>query len=275
MLNQKYMTDLFGLENKIAIITGGGGIIAAQIANAYVKAGAKVVLWDISQPALRAAVSALEPALDAKENLLAVRVDNMDEASTGTALEETIQKMGDPDILINAAGGGRGKSALIDTDLDNFDFLMKLNLVAGFMVPTKVVCGHWMKTGKTGCSVINLTSMASYQPLSQVWGYNASKAGILNLTRAAAKEFAGHGIRVNAVAPGFFIGKQNKDLLIKDEKTGELTDRGDSVIRHTPMGRFGDPAELAGAFVFLASEAAGFVTGVSIPVDGGFLTDNI
>jgi NAD(P)-dependent dehydrogenase (short-subunit alcohol dehydrogenase family) len=117
--------------------------------------------------------------------------------------------------------------------------------------------------------------MASYQPLSGVWGYDAAKAGVLNLTLATANEFAPYGIRVNAIAPGFFLGKQNRALLI-DQKTGEYTDRGKAVIAHTPFRRFGEPQELAGATLYLASaKASGFVTGVSIPVDGGYLAFNI
>lgn len=117
--------------------------------------------------------------------------------------------------------------------------------------------------------------MASYNPLSGVWAYDAAKSATLNLTVATANEFAPHGIRVNAIAPGFFIGKQNKALLINQE-TGEYTARGKAVINHTPYGRFGDVQELAGATLFLASnKASGFVTGVSIPVDGGYLAHNI
>ena len=118
--------------------------------------------------------------------------------------------------------------------------------------------------------------MNSYLPLSGIWAYSAAKAGVLNLTQAASKEFAPFGIRVNAIAPGFFVGKQNKDLLIKNEATGELTDRGKSIISRTPFGRFGDVSELAGVTIFLISEqASGFITGVCVPVDGGYLIDNI
>jgi NAD(P)-dependent dehydrogenase (short-subunit alcohol dehydrogenase family) len=175
---------------------------------------------------------------------------------------------------VNTAGGNRGKAAFVETDMAQFEFVLKLNLVAGLMVPTKVVCKHWIAKGVKG-AIINMASMGSYIPLSGVWAYDAAKAAVLNLTMASAKEFAPHGIRVNALAPGFFIGKQNRALLI-DEKTGELTARGKDVIGRTPFGRFGDSRELNGAALYLASnEAAGFVTGVSIPVDGGFLVDCI
>jgi NAD(P)-dependent dehydrogenase (short-subunit alcohol dehydrogenase family) len=136
-----------------------------------------------------------------------------------------------------------------------------------------VVASYWIEKKIKG-SIINLASMTSYKPLSGVWAYNAAKAGVLNLTMAAANEFAPYGIRVNAIAPGFFLGKQNRALLV-DQKTGQYTDRGKAIIAHTPFGRFGDPWELAGATLFLASaNASGFVTGVSIPVDGGYLAFN-
>ena len=125
-------------------------------------------------------------------------------------------------------------------------------------------------------SIINIASMASYLPLSGVWAYGAAKAGVMNLTAACAKEFAPNGIRVNAIAPGFFIGNQNRRLLVADDATGELTERGKSVIAHTPFGRFGEASELGGVTVFLASgRASGFITGVTIPVDGGYLVHNI
>lgn len=126
-----------------------------------------------------------------------------------------------------------------------------------------------------GGAIINMASMASYIPLSGVWAYDAAKSAVMNLTMACAKEFAPDNIRVNAIAPGFFIGKQNKALLI-DEATGGLTPRGKDVIAHTPTGRFGDASELAGVSLFLASDsAAGFVTGITVPVDGGYLVSNI
>ena len=158
--------------------------------------------------------------------------------------------------------------------METFEFVLRLNLVAGLMVPTKVFASYWIDKKVKG-AIINMASMASYIPLSGVWAYDAAKAAVLNLTQASAKEFAPHGIRVNAIAPGFFVGKQNRALLY-DESTGELTDRGKAIIARTPYGRFGETDELAGALLFLASDAAaGFVTGISLAVDGGYLVDNI
>lgn len=179
-----------------------------------------------------------------------------------------------PEILINGVGGTRGKCSFVDIDLEKFDKVIKLNLLAGLVVPTKVFAGHWIEQNIKG-STINIASMSSYLPLSGVWDYDAAKAGVLNLTQGCAKEFAQYGIRVNAIAPGFFLGKQNRDLLI-DKHTGNLTQRGKDIIGHTPFGRFGEPSDLSGVVVFLASNrASGFITGTSIPVDGGYLVQNI
>ena len=203
-----------------------------------------------------------------------VVTDAGDEASVAQAVSLTLASCGGLDVLVNAAGGNRGKAPFLQADLAQFEQVLRLNLVAGLVVPTKVVCRDWIARGVKG-AVVNLASMGSYVPLSGVWAYNAAKAGVVNLTMATAKEFAPSGIRVNAIAPGFFVGKQNRALLI-DEKTGELTPRGRDVIARTPVGRFGEARELCGAALFLASnEAAGFVTGVCVPVDGGFLVDCI
>ncbi len=269
-----YINEMFGLQDKTIILTGGGGAIAGALAEAYLNAGAKVALWDIKLEFAEAAEDRLSSATGISGKILPVEVDTMSEESTVQALEKTVAHFGSVDVLVNAAGGNRGKSPFVETDVALFEDIVKLNLVAGLVVPTKVIAAWWTANKKPG-SIINLASMASYIPLSGVWAYGAAKAGVMNLTMATAKEFAADGIRVNALAPGFFIGKQNRALLI-DEKTGELTPRGKDVINHTPFERFGDVSELAGAALFLASEkAAGFITGVTLPVDGGYLIHNI
>ena len=144
---------------------------------------------------------------------------------------------------------------------------------AGLVTPTRIFARYWIAKGIKG-DVIVMNSMGSYKALSGIWAYDAAKAGTFNLTEGLAKELAPHGIRVNGIAPGFFVGHQNRSLLL-DEKGG-LTERGKSIVSRTPYGRFGEKEELRGALLFLASRrASGFVTGVTIPVDGGFLTDNI
>ena len=269
-----YCREVFGLDDKVVIITGGGGAIAGAMSAALLEAGARIALWDIARAALDGAAERLGEA--GKSDRLYLRVvDATDEADVAAAIVDTEKALGRPNVLINAAGGNRGKGPLVETDIEQFEFVLKLNLVAGFMVPTKVIAAFWIENGVRG-AVINLASMTSYVPLSGVWAYDAAKAAVMNLTMAAAKELAPSGIRVNALAPGFFIGKQNKALLIKNEATGELTERGRQVIDRTPFGRFGEVSELGGATIFLASDrAAGFITGVTLPVDGGFLVDNI
>ena len=270
-----YVNEMFGLEGKVVVITGGGGIIAGAMSEALLKSGAKVVLWDIVQDSMDAAKERLTESTGMGENVFGVVVDTTDEKSVADAIAKTETDFAIPNVLINAAGGNRGKSPFVETDVETFQFVLKLNIIAGLVVPTKIMAKYWIDKDIKG-SIVNLTSMSSYIPLSGVWAYDAAKAAVLNLTMATAKEFAPNGIRVNAIAPGFFVGKQNKALLIKDDKTGELTDRGKDIIRHTPFGRFGDVCELAGATVFLVSDkAAGFISGVSLAVDGGYLVDNI
>jgi NAD(P)-dependent dehydrogenase (short-subunit alcohol dehydrogenase family) len=270
-----FIEEMFDVRNKIAVITGGGGAIAGGFSEALLKAGARVALWDIAPDALDAARKRLSELTGKGAGIQCVKVDAMDEASVAAAVAETEKGLGVPNVLINAAGGNRGKNPFVETDMKLFDFVMKLNIVAGLMVPTKVVAKYWIDRKVKG-TIVNMASMNSYLPLSGIWAYSAAKAGVLNLTQACAKEFAPYGIRVNAIAPGFFVGKQNKDLLIKNEATGELTERGKSIVARTPFGRFGQAEELAGTLLFLLSDkAASFVTGVSVPVDGGYLIDNI
>ncbi|UCB46082.1 MAG: SDR family oxidoreductase [Spirochaetota bacterium] len=269
-----YLNELFGLSGKVAVITGGGGVLAGAIAEALLRAGANVSLWGRGNESLESAIKKLSTSTGLNKNLHKVIVDTTSEKKVREALSITEKEKKIPDILINGVGGGRGRSSFVDIDLGNFEEVLRLNLIAGLVVPTKIICSRWIEKGIKG-SIINIASMGSYVPLSGVWAYDAAKAGVLNLTMACAKEFASFGIRVNAIAPGFFLGKQNRALLI-DEKTGDLTERGKNVIEHTPFGRFGDAGELAGAVLYLASKkASGFVTGISIPIDGGFLVDNI
>lgn len=269
-----YLDEMFGLSGKVAVVAGGAGAIGTVMSEALLKAGAKVMVWSRSQESVDKALERMKAIPDCADRVGGMQVDTGKEDDVNEALAECVQSFGVPDILINGVGGNIGKAPLVEQDMEIFEKVLHMNLVAGLMVPTKVFGNYWIKNSVKG-SIINLTSMASYNPLSGVWAYDAAKSATLNLTMGSANEFAKHGIRVNAIAPGFFIGKQNKALLI-DQETGEYTERGQSVIAHTPYGRFGDVMELAGATVFLASDmAAGFVTGVSIPVDGGYLIHNI
>jgi NAD(P)-dependent dehydrogenase (short-subunit alcohol dehydrogenase family) len=271
-----YIEKMFSLEGKNIIITGGAGSIAGVLASELVKAGAKVCLWGrgTNHPVAEA-VEKVSAAAGIPGRVFGVTVDAGLEADIPGAIAETEKLMGVPNALINGAGGNKGKGPFVDVDIALFKEIVEMNLLAGFIVPTKIIAKYWIDKKIAG-AIVNFTSMGSYVPLSGTWAYCSAKSAILNMTQATAKEFAPYGIRVNAVAPGFFVGHQNKALLIKDEAKGELTDRGKAVIAHTPFGRFGKHEELAGAMVFLLSDAAsGFVTGVSLAVDGGYLVQNI
>ncbi len=272
--NMEYLRETFSLEGKVAVITGGGGTLATAMAEALLKAGACVSLWGRGLESLNRAEESIGARTELKENIHIVQVDTSNEENVRRSFDRTCDECGMPEILINGVGGNRGKSDFIDTDIELFESVLKLNLIAGLMVPTKLFSRKWIE-GKREGSIINIASMCSFVPLSGVWAYDAAKAGVINLTMACAKEFAPHGIRVNAIAPGFFLGKQNRSLLIDDD-TGNLTPRGQAVIAHTPFGRFGKAEELAGVVLWLSSNrASGFVTGVTIPVDGGYLVHNI
>jgi len=269
-----FIEDIFSLEGKTAIVAGGAGVIGTTMSRALLKAGANVIIWSRTQASIDQALGNLADDAPSKDRLAGFQVDTGDETRVEEGLRHAVGTFSAPDILINAVGGNLGKSPFIETDIAQFEKVLHMNLLAGLIIPIKIIAAYWIEKKIKG-AVINLTSMASYNPLSGVWAYNAAKAGVLNLTVASANEFASYGIRVNAIAPGFFLGKQNQALLI-DEETGDYTDRGKAVIHHTPFGRFGKVEELMGATLFLASNnASGFITGVSIPVDGGYLAHNI
>ena len=278
-----YAEEMFGLAGKTVAITGAGGVIAGAMAEALLRAGGNVSLWAHRRESAEAASRRLAEAMaggpgsgepGAADRIQPLEADAANETSVRAALDAAERRFGAVDVLINCAGGNRGMSRFLDLDVKQFEEVLSLNLVAGLVVPTRVLAARWMEESRRGC-IINLASMSSFVPLSGVWAYDAAKAAVRSLTMATAKEFASHGIRVNAIAPGFFVGNQNRALLM-DPVSGELTERGRRIIAHTPFGRFGKVTELAGALLFLASEeAAGFVTGVTLPVDGGYLVDNI
>ncbi|MDA3808920.1 MAG: SDR family oxidoreductase [Spirochaetaceae bacterium] len=264
------------LENEVAVITGGTGAIGSTFAKALAEAGAKVVILGRGKTKPVAQASAeIESEMEQKGLIFAYQCDVADEADMVSTLGKICGEVGMPTLLVNAAGGNKGKAPFVDVEVDLFDEVMKMNLLGGLVVPTKHVVKLWIEKGIKG-SVINISSMASYLPLSGVWAYGASKAGVLNLTKGLSKEFASEGIRVNGIAPGFFVGNQNKHLLYEDYEKGILTARGKQINDHTPFGRFGKLEELNGTLLYLAdSQASGFVSGVTIPVDGGYLIDNI
>lgn len=264
------------LNNEIAVITGGAGAIGSSFAKALAGEGAKVVILDRGMPKpVSESAAAIEAETGKKNVIFGYKCDVTDESSMSGVFDTISKEVGIPTILVNAAGGNRGKAPFVDVDVDIFDEIVKLNLLGGLVIPTKHMARLWIDKGVKG-SIINISSMASYIPLSGVWAYGASKAGVLNLTKGLAKEFAPNGIRVNGIAPGFFVGNQNRDLLYEDYDKGILTARGKQIIDRTPYGRFGSLEELNGTLLYLVDSAvSAFVTGVTIPVDGGYLIDNI
>lgn len=271
-----YAERMFGCHGKTVVITGGAGVIAGHIAEGFLHAGAAVSLWDLEEKPLLEARDAMEGRTDKDDMQMDICVvDCGDRSALEAAFQKTEEFFGMPDVLINGVGGNLGKSSFVEQDIELFQKVLYMNLVAGMVLPTQVFASRWIDARHKG-AIINLTSMTSYSPWSGVWAYGAAKAGVMNLSKGAALEFAQYGIRVNSVSPGVFVGKQNHDLLIEQDEPLVLTDRGKKIISRTPMGRFGDYREIQGVMLFLGSnEAANFITGVDIPVDGGFLVDNI
>jgi NAD(P)-dependent dehydrogenase (short-subunit alcohol dehydrogenase family) len=263
---------LFSLQGKVAVVTGGTGVLGGAMAHGLAAAGAKVAI--LGRRAERAAEVAA--AIQAEGgDAMPLPADVLDEAQLDLAREALLRKWGTVDILINAAGGNVPEAVVIgDRTFFNltrtaFDQVMALNLT-GSLLPSQTF-GEVMAENKRGC-IINISSMTSQKTLTRVIGYAAAKAAIDNFTRWLAVEFAlkyGPGLRVNAIAPGFFLGDQNRAFLINED--GTPTPRGRQIIDHTPMARFGEPEELIGTAVWLCSDAARFVTGIVVPVDGGFM----
>lgn len=271
--NMNYIDKLFNLNGKVAVITGGGGVLAATIGKGLANAGMKIVFLDINEEAALYAAGKITKeggdAIGLKTNALIKE-----------ALEDTrdliLEKYGTIDLLLNAAGGNMPGASVADDDtvfnlnIDHFNKVNDLNF-KGTVLPS-LVFGKVMANKKAG-NIINISSMAALQAITRQIGYSASKAAVSNFTMWMAMELAmkfDGKIRVNAIAPGFFIGNQNRALLINED--GSFTERGQKVINNTPMGRFGEAEELIGAILYLTSDSASFVTGVVLPVDGGFST---
>lgn len=266
------MSDLFSVENKVVALTGGAGILCGEMARALAARGAKVAVADYDSLRANVLVKEIEAA-----GGLAVPVEiNVLDKKTIREAQLCIQdSLGPVDILINGAGGNKKEATCIapttffDLPEEGLRWVLDLNCI-GTMLPSQIF-GEAMAKRGSGI-IINVASMNALRPLTNIAAYSAAKAAVANFTQWLAVYMATRHsteIRVNAIAPGFFLTEQNR-FLLTEEGSGNLTNRGQTIIDHTPMGRFGEPSELIGALLWLCSEASKFVTGIMVPVDGGF-----
>lgn len=266
------MKDLFEIKDKTIVITGGAGILCGEMACALAARGAKVCVADYDS--LRA--HEVCKKIEAEGGFaLPIEINVLERKTVQEAYVCAVQSLGHIDVLINGAGGNK-KDATCAPPATFFDVpesairaVFDLNC-AGTIVPSQIFGKHMAERGSG--TIINISSMNAFRPLTNIAAYSAAKAAISNFTQWLATYMAQRhspAVRVNAIAPGFFLTEQNR-FLLTDEKTGDLTPRGKTIIEHTPMGRFGEPADLVGTLQWLISDAAKFVTGVVVPVDGGF-----
>jgi NAD(P)-dependent dehydrogenase (short-subunit alcohol dehydrogenase family) len=253
-------------------ITGGAGVLGGEMACALAWLGANVALLDRN---IAHAPALLERMGPHASRVAGIDTDVLDGASLARALDTILQRFGGVDALINGAGGNHPKAttganaSFFDLPPEALRWVFDLNLI-GTMLPSQVF-GRVMAKEGAG-TILNVSSMNAFRPLTRIAAYSAAKAGVSNFTQWLAVHMAQEyspRIRVNAIAPGFFLTDQNR-FLLTDERTGDLTDRGRTIIGHTPMGRFGKPEDLLGAVLWLLSPASAFVTGIVVPIDGGF-----
>lgn len=269
-------------SGKVAVVTGGGGVLCSTMAQALSDRGAKIAILDLrEETAERVAAEIREKGGEA----VGVACNVLDLASLKAAQQKVTELLGTCDILINGAGGNHpkgttsknflfaedlesteeGLKTFFDLDPEGIKFVFDLNFI-GTLLPTQVFAKDMI--GKSDASIINISSMNAFTPLTKIPAYSGAKAAISNFTQWLAVHFSKVGIRVNALAPGFFLTEQNRTLLTNTD--GSLTDRGNTIISHTPMGRFGTPDDLTGTLLWLCGDGSQFVTGVVIPIDGGF-----
>lgn len=265
------LQELFGLEDTVAIITGGTGVLGSAMAHGLSRVGARIGVLGRRREQAEAVVAEIEAQ---GGTALALSADVLDTVQLEAARTAILDRWGRIDILVNAAGGNlaaatvRDGTTFFDLPTNALKQVVELNLL-GAILPSQVFGAEMGRAGR-GC-IINISSMAAQRALTRVVGYAAAKAAVENVTRWLAVELArtcGAGLRVNAIAPGFFVGDQNRALLLNQD--GSLTARGQTIIDHTPAGRFGVAQELISTLLWLCGPGAQFVTGVVVPVDGGF-----
>jgi len=267
------------LDGKTAVVTGAAGVLCSVMAESLLREGAKVALADLNEDGAKGLQKAL--AEKGLTETMTVAANVLERASLEAARDAVLTKWGRIDILLNGAGGNHPKGtcaaeqyvegtkleeSFFGLDLAGFEFVNKLNFI-GTLLPSQVFCKAMLQGGG---SVVNISSMSATQPLTKVAAYSSAKAAVENFTRWLAVHLAPVNIRVNAIAPGFFITQQNRFLMLEQDGTTP-TPRGKKVIAKTPMHRFGEAKDLCGALTYLVSDEASFVTGIVIPVDGGFL----
>ncbi|MBR7127278.1 MAG: SDR family oxidoreductase [Lentisphaeria bacterium] len=270
------------LTNKVAVVTGGGGILCSVMAKALANSGASVAILDLK---LEAAQKVADEINASGGKAIAVSANVLDIESLKNAEKIVSETFGVCDILVNGAGGNNpkgttskeylfaedlqnqveGVTTFFDLDMAGVGFVFNLNFL-GTLLSCQAFCRK-MAEKKSGC-VINISSMNAFTPLTKIPAYSGAKAAISNFTQWLAVHFSKVGIRVNAIAPGFFLTEQNRTLLTNAD--GSLTPRGETILAHTPMGKFGKPEDLNGALLFLCDEDASFVNGIVLPVDGAF-----
>jgi len=266
--------ELFSLKGKVAVVTGGGGVLGGAIAEGLAGAGATVAVANLLPDMADACAKRITDAGGTAKGYL---LNVFERATIEACRDAVVRDFGRVDILINGVGGNM-KGATTSAEQSFFDLpedalrkVFDLNLVGGTIVPSQVFL-QAMRDNADGAVIINISSMNAFRPLTRIPGYSAAKAAVSNFTQWLAVHLAqeyNQKLRVNAIAPGFFLTDQNRFLLV-DKETGKPTPRGETIMAQTPMGHYGSPEDLVGAAVWLASDASRFVTGIVLPVDGGF-----
>jgi NAD(P)-dependent dehydrogenase (short-subunit alcohol dehydrogenase family) len=270
-MNHSSPEDMFDITAKVAVVTGGAGILCGNMCRFLAGRGVKVAILDQN---LAAAQHLADEIRSQGGESIGIACNVLEKNSIEEAVESVHKNFDHVDILINGAGGNRpqattnAEQSFFDLPADALRWVFELNLM-GTILPSQVIA-RGMASRKQGV-IVNISSMNAFRPLTRIAAYSAAKAGVSNFTQWLAVHLAQEyspAIRVNAIAPGFFIGQQNKRLLLNED--GSLTPRGQAILSHTPMGRFGDPDDLLGTLLWLISPASQFITGIVVPVDGGF-----